>query len=108
MAHTAPMRKVHADLLAMIDAYALAVKTACIIASCGFATSSSLISKSHSKSNVMQVLANPTADIQEGPKVGRAELKARGVRPYDEKVTNIYLCLRKASVMQFCRLGLCD
>ena len=37
MAHTAPMRKVHADLLAMIDAYALAVKTACIIASCGFA-----------------------------------------------------------------------
>ena len=34
----------------------------------------------------MQVLANPTADIQEGPKVGRAELKARGVRPYDEKV----------------------
>ena len=35
---------------------------------------------------VLQVLANPTADIQEGPKVGRAELKARGVRPYDEKV----------------------
>ncbi|KAL3143281.1 hypothetical protein ABBQ38_002124 [Trebouxia sp. C0009 RCD-2024] len=33
-----------------------------------------------------EVLANPTADIQEGPKIGRAELKARGVRPYDEKV----------------------
>lgn len=35
---------------------------------------------------VLQVLANPTADIQEGPKVTKAELKARGVRPYDEKV----------------------
>jgi len=35
---------------------------------------------------MMQVLANPTADIQEGPKVTKAELKARGVRPYDEKV----------------------
>ncbi|DBB17397.1 TPA: hypothetical protein ACH3X3_014429 [Trebouxia sp. C0006] len=33
-----------------------------------------------------EVLANPTADIQEGPKVTKAELKARGVRPYDEKV----------------------
>ncbi|KAL3133733.1 hypothetical protein ABBQ32_008223 [Trebouxia sp. C0010 RCD-2024] len=33
-----------------------------------------------------EVLANPTADIQEGPKIGRGELKARGVRPYDEKV----------------------
>lgn len=39
----------------------------------------------------MQVLANPTADIQEGPKVGRAELKARGVRPYDEKVQPVRL-----------------
>lgn len=35
---------------------------------------------------VMQVLANPTADMQEGPRVTKAELKARGVRPYDEKV----------------------
>ena len=33
-----------------------------------------------------QVLANPTADIQEGPNVTKADLKARGVRPYDEKV----------------------
>ena len=38
-----------------------------------------------------QVLANPTADIQEGPKVGRAELKTRGVRPYDEKVHSVQL-----------------
>ena len=53
----------------------------------------------------MQVLANPTADIQEGPKVTRAELKARGVRPYDEKVCSylisslpalmLYMCTRK-------------
>lgn len=33
-----------------------------------------------------EVLANPTADIQEGPTVTKADLKARGVRPYDEKV----------------------
>ena len=39
----------------------------------------------------MQVLANPTADIQEGPKVGRADLKTRGVRPYDEKVQSVQL-----------------
>ncbi len=38
---------------------------------------------------MMQVLANPTADIQEGPKVTKAELKARGVRPYDEKVHTV-------------------
>ena len=51
------------------------------------------------QSNVMQVLANPTADIQEGPKVGRAELKARGVRPYDEKVMKYNkLCLPNALV----------
>ena len=46
---------------------------------------------------MMQVLANPTADIQEGPKVTKAELKARGVRPYDEKVhTSLspQLCLK--------------
>lgn len=44
-----------------------------------------------------QVLANPTADIQEGPKIGRAELKARGVRPYDEKVQPALLaCLHLA------------
>lgn len=43
----------------------------------------------------LQVLANPTADIQEGPKVGRAELKARGVRPYDEKVRlPCWLCIK--------------
>ena len=40
----------------------------------------------------MQVLANPTADIQEGPKVTKAELKARGVRPYDEKVLAVLAC----------------
>lgn len=38
-----------------------------------------------------QVLANPTADIQEGPKVTRPELKTRGVRPYDEKVQSVLL-----------------
>lgn len=45
-----------------------------------------------------QVLANPTADIQEGPKIGRGELKARGVRPYDEKVQPALLGLHMLSV----------
>ena len=35
---------------------------------------------------VMQVLANPSADIQESPAVSKADLKQRGIRPYDEKV----------------------
>lgn len=42
---------------------------------------------------MMQVLANPTADIQEGPKVTRPELKTRGVRPYDEKVILFIICI---------------
>ncbi|KAK9814680.1 hypothetical protein WJX72_009648 [[Myrmecia] bisecta] len=33
-----------------------------------------------------EVLANPTADIQESPTITKVELKARGIRPYDEKV----------------------
>ena len=34
----------------------------------------------------LQVLANPSADIQESPAVTKADLKQRGIRPYDEKV----------------------
>ena len=34
----------------------------------------------------MQVLANPSCGVQESPKVTRADLKAKGIRPYDEKV----------------------
>ena len=37
----------------------------------------------------MQVLANPTADLQEAPEVSREQLRERGVRPYDEKVLYI-------------------
>ena len=33
-----------------------------------------------------QVLGNHTTDLQESPKLSRAELKAHGIRPYDEKV----------------------
>ena len=35
---------------------------------------------------VTQVLANPSADVQESPAVSKADLKQRGIRPYDEKV----------------------
>ena len=34
----------------------------------------------------MQVLANPTSELQEGADVSRDQLKSVGVRPYDEKV----------------------
>ena len=34
----------------------------------------------------MQVLANPTSELQEGTDVSRDQLKAVGVRPYNEKV----------------------
>lgn len=34
----------------------------------------------------VQVLANPSCEVQESPKVTRADLKAKGIRPYDEKV----------------------
>lgn len=33
-----------------------------------------------------QVLANQTSEALEGPQVTRAELKLKGIRPYDEKV----------------------
>ncbi|KAK9844364.1 hypothetical protein WJX74_001365 [Apatococcus lobatus] len=33
-----------------------------------------------------EVLANPSADIQESPAVTKADLKQRGIRPYDDKV----------------------
>ena len=34
----------------------------------------------------VQVLANPTSELQEGTDVSRDQLKAVGIRPYDEKV----------------------
>ncbi len=36
-----------------------------------------------------QVLANPSADVQESPAVTKADLKQRGIRPYDEKVPGL-------------------
>ena len=32
------------------------------------------------------MLGNHTTDLQESPKLSRAELKAHSIRPYDEKV----------------------
>lgn len=42
--------------------------------------------------NHLQVLANPSCEVQESPKVTRADLKAKGIRPYDEKVSLHILC----------------
>ena len=33
-----------------------------------------------------EVLANPSADLQEAPEISREALRERGIRPYDEKV----------------------
>lgn len=33
-----------------------------------------------------EVLANPSAELQEGPDTSREQLRERGIRPYDEKV----------------------
>ena len=34
---------------------------------------------------IMQVLANPTTDMQEGSAVSIEDLQDEGIRPYDEK-----------------------
>lgn len=34
----------------------------------------------------VQVLANPSCDLQEGPEITREQLREKGIRPYCEKV----------------------
>ena len=40
-----------------------------------------------------QVLANPSSELQEGTDISREQLKAVGIRPYDEKVRSTPECL---------------
>ena len=40
----------------------------------------------------LQVLANPSTDMQEGSAVSLEDLQDQGVRPYDEKARWLSLC----------------
>ena len=42
--------------------------------------------------DTLQVLANPSTDMQEGSAVSLEDLQDQGVRPYDEKATLAELC----------------
>jgi hypothetical protein len=51
-----------------------------------FVVSSSVVTLLTPCLHVPQVLANPSAELQEAPGVTREQLRERGIRPYDEKV----------------------
>ena len=43
------------------------------------------------RENNLQVLANPSWEVQESAKITKADLKAQGIRPYNEKVDHACL-----------------